>query len=639
VAAAVAMTWPLAAGLTRDIPWDLGDSVLNCWILGWTASRFLRILTGDFSAAGAFWHANIFYPEPLTLAYSEHLAAQALQILPVYAATGNLILSYNLLFLSTFVLSGLGTFLLVRDITGSARAAFVAGLFYAFAPYRVAQSTHLQVLSSQWMPFALFGLRRFFETGRRLPLAGATASLIAQNLSCGYYLLFFSPFVPVYCLWELWVRAKLRDFRAWSGLAVAGLVTLAATWPFLDGYRALRRLGHEPRAIQEVIGFAADVHSYFTAAAAMRLWGGVANAFVKPEGELFPGAIPIALGIVALAWQARRAWAGSVAAASGRWDRVRKAAAIAVAVFAVVKILTAITIVAGYGGVSRIGPVTVRMANFYNELWRTALAVAGVLALSPRARDVGRRLAQSPAGWFAAAAIVAAWLSLGPLMHTDGRRIAAGPYLYLYEYVPGFDGLRVPARFGMIVMLFLAVLGGIAAAAIERRWKRGGAAVALLGGLFLVEASAVPIPLNVVGPEPGVRPPSARLRTGRQAPAVYRFVQTLPDDAVLVEFPFGTFGHDLQYMYYSTIHWRRMLNGYSGFFPRSFSARQAQFAGFREDPETAWNALTLSGARYAIVHEAAFLAREAEAVIAWLEEHGARRVKAFGRDVVLELPR
>jgi len=27
------MTWPLATGFARDIPWDLGDSVLNCWIL------------------------------------------------------------------------------------------------------------------------------------------------------------------------------------------------------------------------------------------------------------------------------------------------------------------------------------------------------------------------------------------------------------------------------------------------------------------------------------------------------------------------------------------------------------------------------------------------------------------------------
>ena len=46
---AVAMTWPLARGLTRDVAWDLGDSVLNMWILAWDFEQFRAILTGHFS--------------------------------------------------------------------------------------------------------------------------------------------------------------------------------------------------------------------------------------------------------------------------------------------------------------------------------------------------------------------------------------------------------------------------------------------------------------------------------------------------------------------------------------------------------------------------------------------------------------
>src|SRR5215510_1947195 len=119
------------------------------------------------------YDANIFFPAPLTLAYSEHLIPQAIQIFPIYALTGNPILCYNALFLSTFALSGLGMFLFARELTGSAPAAFVAGLAYAFAPYRFSNLSHLQVLSSAWMPFVLYGLRRYFETGRVLALAGA----------------------------------------------------------------------------------------------------------------------------------------------------------------------------------------------------------------------------------------------------------------------------------------------------------------------------------------------------------------------------------------------------------------------------------------------------------------------------------
>jgi hypothetical protein len=121
----VVLTWPLTLGIAGDVPGDLGDSLLNMWILAWGAEHVPQLLTGALSWSG-FWNANIFHPEPLTLALSEHLFGQTLQILPVYWLTGNIILCYNLLFLSSFALSALGMFLLVRDLTGNARAAFSA---------------------------------------------------------------------------------------------------------------------------------------------------------------------------------------------------------------------------------------------------------------------------------------------------------------------------------------------------------------------------------------------------------------------------------------------------------------------------------------------------------------------------------
>ena len=154
---AIVMTWPLARGIAHDVAWDLGDSVLNMWILAWDCEQLRGIFFGHYSHLQHFFDANIFHPAPLALAYSEHLVPQALQILPVYLLTKNPILCYNLLFLSTFALSGLGMFLFARELTGSSAAAFVSGLLFAFAPYRVPQASHLQVLSSQWMPFALYG--------------------------------------------------------------------------------------------------------------------------------------------------------------------------------------------------------------------------------------------------------------------------------------------------------------------------------------------------------------------------------------------------------------------------------------------------------------------------------------------------
>ena len=161
---AVVLTWPLVLGLGSDVPGDLGDSLLNMWILGWGAEHVPRLLTGSIGWS-EFWNANIFHPDPLALALSEHLFGQVLQILPIYWLTGNIILCYNLLFISTFALSAFGTYLLVRDLTGDKRAAFIAGLVYGFLPYRIASVPHVQVMSSQWMPFALYGINRFVTTG------------------------------------------------------------------------------------------------------------------------------------------------------------------------------------------------------------------------------------------------------------------------------------------------------------------------------------------------------------------------------------------------------------------------------------------------------------------------------------------
>src|SRR5262245_36569324 len=116
--AALIMTWPLAAVMTSRIAGDTGDTLFNCWILLWTSGQVLRALGGDVAALIQYWNANIFYPAPLTLAYSEHLTPQMLQALPVLGLTGNITLAYNLLFIGTIVLSGLGVYLLVRDLTG-----------------------------------------------------------------------------------------------------------------------------------------------------------------------------------------------------------------------------------------------------------------------------------------------------------------------------------------------------------------------------------------------------------------------------------------------------------------------------------------------------------------------------------------
>lgn len=637
LAVAVIFTWPLAAGLARDIPWDLGDSLLNAWILAWDADHLLRFLSGDLSSVRNFWNANIFYPEPLTLAYSEHLFAQAVQILPVYAATGNIILAYNLLFLSTFALSGLGMFLFVRELTGSARAGFAAGLIYAFAPYRVPQFSHLQVISSQWMPFVLYWLRRYFDTRRARALVCAGAALVAQNLSNGYFLLFFAPFVLSYALFEIGTRGLWRNGRVWAALAVTAVLVTALTLPFLLPYLELRRLGFGPRALNEVKSFSADVFSYWTAPGESRLWGRLIRAYPKAEGDLFLtiGALVLtALGIaggILPAWKhARTRPAAATAAVTPLMWIVAGAAAI-YALF-VLLILTG-------NGFTRIGPLPISVRNLWRNFRVLALIVGVLILISPRVRTFAREWAGSVGAFMLTAALAAFLLSLGPEIRSTGRLISeVGPYHFFYRYVPGFDGLRVPARFAMLVVLFLSTASGLGAAAVERRFRRGGFIAIALACAAVVESFSAPIVVNGTVAEGRYATPPARVYTGDQVPGAYKFLKSLPaPGTVVVEFPLGEWAYELRYVFYSTAHWHPLLNGYSGQFPLSYNMNATHLRHPLDYRDASWGTLMRSGATHAVVHLPYYRDDEGEQIARWLVDNGARQLGEFDGDKVFAL--
>jgi hypothetical protein len=627
----LALTWPLPLGLLHDIPMDLADPLLNCWIVGWGAEHIRRFASGDLTAFSGFWNANIFHPAPLTLAYSEHLFAQAVQAAPVYAVTGNLILCYNLLFLSTFVLSGLGLYLLLRDVTGDALAALAGGLVFAFAPYRFEHAAHLQLLSLQWLPFAMLGLRRFARTGRWLPLGLGVVALVAHGLSCGYYLLFFSPFVAAYAIYELGAAGRLGSGRHWFGLSLAAGATLLATLPFLLPYLRVRDQLPAVRSLLTLREFSADLSGWVTATPESRLWGPLLPGLDRAEGHLFPGLVPVTLGLIAIGGAAGASWRASGLSRRPRW---RSAATLLACVAA--GVLTARLLPEETAGRPLLrGPGFIATPLGIVQFGIGALAAG--LVLSPRARRLAVRAFSSFTGFCAIACVVGVWLSLGTEPRLQGLDLGLpGLYRLLYEHVPGFDGLRAPARYAAVVVVFLSLLAGIGAARL-RRLRFGTTATALLLVAFLVECACVPLPLNREWDSSGLRPPPP---PGREAePAVYDVVRSLPADAVLLELPVGVILWDTYAMYRSTRHWRALVNGYSGHFPDAFLDVRAAFRHPLLDPDGAWRVLRRSGATHVLVHEPAwYRERVGRRIVNELERRGA--VPLFDEDgqILLALP-
>ena len=624
---AVLLTWPLVLGIARVVPSDLGDPVFNAWVLAWVDTHLLEALSGKLSALTEFWHANIFYPHPYTLAYSDHQTAQALQALPVFAITRNPILAYNTVFLLTYVLSGVGTFLLVRELTGNRGAAFVAGLAYAFAPFRAGALSHSQVLSSQWMPFALYGFACFFRTGRRTALAGGVAAWVLQNLSSGYYLLFFSPLLALFAAWNLTRLGLWRDARTVGSVALALAVGTAITLPFLLPYQALRALGFEARPRWEVETFSADLLAFVTAPSPLRLWGPVLQVWPRAEGALFPGLCVTALAGI-----------GSVAA----WRRVnipeRATDPRYVRGCAWLAAATGVATVALFFGWSldtSIWSIPIQITRIGRTTIFCLLLAAVVYARSPSARRrIAARLRPAEAV-FVAMLLITAILALGPSVHWRGETLSTGtPYGWLYAYVPGWDGLRVPARFGMLVALFLAVLSGYGMAVLS---KKSGIVTVAVSLLILAESAAFPVPVN--GELSGYRIPDLppHVRDLNVIAPIYQRIATIDPNAVLLELPLGEPVFDIRAMYASTRHRRRLVNGYSGGFPADYQFLKMALADIPERLDVAGEAVKRSGATHILLHAAEYGGR-VDGIVEWFKALGAHEIAAEENDRLFALP-
>jgi len=140
----------------NDAVIDKGDTLINLWTLSWGKHSLL-------TDPANYFNANILYPERLTLAYSEHQYPTVLLFTLLLLVFRNQVLTYNLIFMLSFILSGYFMYLLVKYITGSRVAGIFSGLFFAFFPYRYHHLPRSQLLSTYWMPLSILYLFKLYE--------------------------------------------------------------------------------------------------------------------------------------------------------------------------------------------------------------------------------------------------------------------------------------------------------------------------------------------------------------------------------------------------------------------------------------------------------------------------------------------
>ena len=284
------MTYPQLLHMGDSVS-DPGDPLLNLWALGWIAHQAPTAIAHVFDA-------NIFFPERWTLAYSETLLAPAVLAAPLLWMGVSGVLVYNIVFVSGFILSGVGTALLVRYLTQNTAAAIVAGIIFAFLPFRFDHYAQLQLQQAEWIPLALWAFHRVMDRGRLRDGLWLGACVVAQLLSCMYYGLFLAGYLVV--VGGALMLANLHVTRSRLRVLAAGvLLALALFAPVGRAYFGAREVVGE-RGTKEVVGFSATWRNYIAAPDTNRLYGWSADRFGGLERRLFPGLVAVALAAVAL---------------------------------------------------------------------------------------------------------------------------------------------------------------------------------------------------------------------------------------------------------------------------------------------------------------------------------------------------
>jgi hypothetical protein len=273
-----ALTWPLASNLTVM---DAGDSAFFAWEMAWE----LHALTSD---PASLPHANIFHPLRFTLGMDEPVLGTTLLALPLWPFTQDAVWLYNFVRLLTFVLSGLTTYWLARELGCGEGPALFAGAAFAFSPIRTDQIAHLSTLGTQWLPALVLFMVRFARTGRPRDALLAGCFFVLEFLACGYHGVIGLAVLPAGALVLLWGRLRSRLPAAVHATGLAGLALLPL---YLMHHEALAPERYS-RDSAETVFYSAAVESFLATSSWNRVWGEATAPFrtIGPN-NLFPGLV------------------------------------------------------------------------------------------------------------------------------------------------------------------------------------------------------------------------------------------------------------------------------------------------------------------------------------------------------------
>ncbi|MFF0722523.1 hypothetical protein [Micromonospora sp. NPDC003816] len=326
LALAVLMTWPTLRYPRHTLPQDYWDPSLQAWQMAWSG----HILKTD---PAQLWHANTFFPERWSFAFSDTLLGYAPAGM-IGTGPEHALLRYNIMFVLAHALATFGAYVLARQLGASRIGSAVAGVSYTYAPWLLAQAGHLHVISNGGIPLALamlarghgWSLRHGYRPERRNPGWVYAGWLVAAwQLSLGFgiglpfaYVLAGTVVVAA-VIWyakRIFWRVK-RPFgqRLLTADLIGGLIFAGVGILLAIPYFTVTQLHpHAERSIADIAVFSPPATGFVTAPGESRVWGELhegARAILPwhPEMTLLPGFVLYALaagGLFFSIWTARQ---------------------------------------------------------------------------------------------------------------------------------------------------------------------------------------------------------------------------------------------------------------------------------------------------------------------------------------------
>ncbi|WP_026928708.1 hypothetical protein [Glycomyces tenuis] len=316
---AVGMTWPLARDIDKVIPHDAGDPLLLTYILGWVGHS----LRGD---PAGIWDTNSFWPATDAYLFTDTLLGYAPAALFATDTTSALVV-YNVLYMGSFALAFLGAYALLRQLGARVAGSAVAAAAFAYAPWKLGQAGHLQVLSCGGIALALamlarghgWSLKDGFKPERQRPgwiVAGWLTALWQFSIGAGLGVPFVYLLLAIGVVVGLFWLAKRPRLR-WQTLVADGLggavFSLGVLW-IADRHAVVARAYPEAMRDYEYIGvFSPTWQSFIIAPEESRAWGAAhelarAKLTWPPEQALLVGFTLLALALAGLIWSSWTGW-------------------------------------------------------------------------------------------------------------------------------------------------------------------------------------------------------------------------------------------------------------------------------------------------------------------------------------------